>query len=122
MSLPERPSTQPIELVGHSAPHRRIRQLTDAGVEVLVEVSCLDRSLPGNRERTRARAAEQQAHEARLRALQSQLEPHFLFNALNAVCCSWRSTRSTGVEAAGNYVTLPGGYRHVLDRFADGLA
>lgn len=38
-----------------------------------------------DRERTRARVAEQQAHEARLRALQSQLEPHFLFNALNAV-------------------------------------
>ncbi len=38
-----------------------------------------------DRERGRARAAEQQAHEARLRALQSQLEPHFLFNSLNAV-------------------------------------
>lgn len=38
-----------------------------------------------DRERTRARVAEKQAHEARLRALQSQLEPHFLFNALNAV-------------------------------------
>lgn len=38
-----------------------------------------------DRERERARIAELRAHEARLCALQSQLEPHFLFNALNAV-------------------------------------
>lgn len=36
-------------------------------------------------ERERARVAEAQAREARLRALRSQLEPHFLFNALNGV-------------------------------------
>jgi two-component system, LytTR family, sensor kinase len=36
-------------------------------------------------ERERALRAEALAHEARLRALRSQLEPHFLFNTLNAV-------------------------------------
>lgn len=36
-------------------------------------------------ERERTRVAERQAHQARLSALQSQLEPHFLFNSLNAV-------------------------------------
>jgi signal transduction histidine kinase len=37
------------------------------------------------RERARAVRAEALAREARLRALQSQLEPHFLFNTLNAI-------------------------------------
>jgi two-component system LytT family sensor kinase len=37
------------------------------------------------RERERATRAEAMAHSARLRALQSQLEPHFLFNTLNAI-------------------------------------
>ncbi len=37
------------------------------------------------RQRERATKAEAMAHAARLRALQSQLEPHFLFNTLNAV-------------------------------------
>jgi signal transduction histidine kinase len=37
------------------------------------------------RERERATRAEAMAQEARLRALQSQLEPHFLFNTLNAI-------------------------------------
>jgi LytS/YehU family sensor histidine kinase len=37
------------------------------------------------RERERAARAEALAREARLRALRSQLEPHFLFNTLNAV-------------------------------------
>ena len=37
------------------------------------------------RQRERAIRAEAMAHEARLRALQSQLEPHFLFNTLNAI-------------------------------------
>lgn len=36
-------------------------------------------------ERERALAAEGQAHRARLRALRYQLNPHFLFNTLNAV-------------------------------------
>lgn len=36
-------------------------------------------------ERERTRIAEAHARDARVRALQSQLEPHFLFNALNAV-------------------------------------
>jgi two-component system LytT family sensor kinase len=36
-------------------------------------------------ERYRAARAEATAHAARLRALQSQLEPHFLFNTLNAI-------------------------------------
>jgi two-component system, LytTR family, sensor kinase len=36
-------------------------------------------------QRARARRAEELAREARLRALRFQLEPHFLFNALNAV-------------------------------------
>jgi two-component system, LytTR family, sensor kinase len=36
-------------------------------------------------ERERATNAEAMAHSARLRALQSQLEPHFLFNTLNAI-------------------------------------
>jgi two-component system, LytTR family, sensor kinase len=39
--------------------------------------------LEGQRER--AAKAEAMAHAARLRALQSQLEPHFLFNTLNAI-------------------------------------
>jgi two-component system LytT family sensor kinase len=37
------------------------------------------------RQRERATKAEAMAHVARLRALQSQLEPHFLFNTLNAI-------------------------------------
>ena len=37
------------------------------------------------RERARANRAEALAHEARLAALRSQLEPHFLFNTLNAI-------------------------------------
>ena len=37
------------------------------------------------RQRERALRAEMHAHEARLRALRSQLEPHFLFNTLNAI-------------------------------------
>jgi two-component system LytT family sensor kinase len=37
------------------------------------------------RQRERALLAEMHAHEARLRALRSQLEPHFLFNTLNAI-------------------------------------
>jgi two-component system LytT family sensor kinase len=37
------------------------------------------------RQRERATKAEARAHAARLRALQSQLEPHFLFNTLNAI-------------------------------------
>jgi two-component system LytT family sensor kinase len=37
------------------------------------------------REQDRATRAEAMAHAARLRALQSQLEPHFLFNTLNAI-------------------------------------
>jgi two-component system, LytTR family, sensor kinase len=37
------------------------------------------------RQRERATKAEAMAHAARLRALQSQLEPHFLFNTLNAI-------------------------------------
>jgi two-component system, LytTR family, sensor kinase len=37
------------------------------------------------KQRKRASKAEAMAHAARLRALQSQLEPHFLFNTLNAV-------------------------------------
>ena len=36
-------------------------------------------------QRERAIRAEAMAHQARLRALQSQLEPHFLFNTLNAI-------------------------------------
>jgi signal transduction histidine kinase len=36
-------------------------------------------------QRKRALKAEATAHAARLRALQSQIEPHFLFNALNAI-------------------------------------
>jgi two-component system LytT family sensor kinase len=36
-------------------------------------------------ERRRTKAAEDTARAARLRALQSQLEPHFLFNTLNAI-------------------------------------
>jgi signal transduction histidine kinase len=36
-------------------------------------------------QRERAAKAEAMAHAARLRALQSQLEPHFLFNTLNAI-------------------------------------
>lgn len=36
-------------------------------------------------ERRRAAAAEAFAHEARLRTLQAQLQPHFLFNTLNSV-------------------------------------
>jgi len=36
-------------------------------------------------QRERAIKAEAMAHKARLRALQSQLEPHFLFNTLNAI-------------------------------------
>jgi signal transduction histidine kinase len=36
-------------------------------------------------ERRRASAAEAFAHEARLRTLQAQLQPHFLFNTLNSV-------------------------------------
>jgi two-component system, LytTR family, sensor kinase len=36
-------------------------------------------------QRQRATKAEATAHAARLRALQSQLEPHFLFNTLNAI-------------------------------------
>ncbi|HLZ14211.1 MAG TPA: histidine kinase [Candidatus Acidoferrum sp.] len=38
-----------------------------------------------NRERERSHKAEDEAREARLSALQYQLNPHFLFNALNAV-------------------------------------
>jgi two-component system LytT family sensor kinase len=38
-----------------------------------------------NAERLRAARAETLAHEAQLRALRSQLEPHFLFNTLNAI-------------------------------------
>ena len=37
------------------------------------------------KQRQRATKAEAMAHAARLRALQSQLEPHFLFNTLNAI-------------------------------------
>jgi hypothetical protein len=37
------------------------------------------------KQRNRASKAEAMAHAARLRALRSQLEPHFLFNTLNAV-------------------------------------
>ena len=37
------------------------------------------------RQRQRATKAEALAHAARLRALRSQLEPHFLFNTLNAI-------------------------------------
>lgn len=37
------------------------------------------------KQRARAAKAEATAHAARLRALQSQLEPHFLFNTLNAI-------------------------------------
>lgn len=37
------------------------------------------------RQRERATKAEALAHAARLRALRSQLEPHFLFNTLNAI-------------------------------------
>lgn len=37
------------------------------------------------KQRDRATKAEAMAHAARLRALQSQLEPHFLFNTLNAI-------------------------------------
>lgn len=37
------------------------------------------------KQRERATKAEAMAHAARLRALQSQLEPHFLFNTLNAI-------------------------------------
>lgn len=37
------------------------------------------------RERTRAEHAEARAQSARLRALQAQLNPHFIFNALNVV-------------------------------------
>jgi signal transduction histidine kinase len=38
-----------------------------------------------NAERLRAARAEALAHEARLRVLRSQLEPHFIFNTLNAI-------------------------------------
>jgi two-component system LytT family sensor kinase len=38
-----------------------------------------------NQERERSRKAQDEAREARLSALQYQLNPHFLFNALNAV-------------------------------------
>ncbi|MBZ5722059.1 MAG: histidine kinase [Acidobacteriia bacterium] len=37
------------------------------------------------RQKERVLRAETMAHQARLRALQSQLEPHFLFNTLNAI-------------------------------------
>ena len=37
------------------------------------------------KQRDRAARAEAMAHAARLRALQAQLEPHFLFNTLNAI-------------------------------------
>jgi two-component system LytT family sensor kinase len=49
-------------------------------------------------QRDRARRAEALAHQARLRALRSQLEPHFLFNTLNAISTLVAEKRSS--EAA----------------------
>jgi two-component system LytT family sensor kinase len=51
-------------------------------------------------ERERARVAEAQAREARLRALRSQLEPHFLFNALNGVSTLVAEGRASDAQRA----------------------
>ena len=45
----------------------------------------IKRSQQHERERERVLLAEAQAHEAQLRALRYQLNPHFLFNSMNAV-------------------------------------
>jgi len=49
-------------------------------------------------ERERALAAEGQAHEARLTALRYQLNPHFLFNTLNAVSTFIAERKNTDAE------------------------
>lgn len=67
-------------------------------------------------ERERVRVAEMQAHEARLRALQSQLEPHFLFNALNAVSTLVAEERTA--EAQQMLSRLAGFLRRTLDAAA----
>ena len=66
------------------------------------------------RERERLRRAEGLAHEARLRALRLQLNPHFLFNTLNAISTLVAENRNA--EANRMLARLSDFLRSTLDR------
>jgi signal transduction histidine kinase len=63
------------------------------------------------REQDRANAAEREAQQAQLLALRSHLDPHFLFNTLNAIA-EW--CRQDGEVAEGAVLRLSGMLRMVL--------
>ncbi|HET8541694.1 MAG TPA: histidine kinase, partial [Anaeromyxobacter sp.] len=64
------------------------------------------------RARARARALEREAEQAQLLALRSQLDPHFLFNVLNAVA-EW--CRADGAVAERAILQLSAMLRSILD-------
>jgi two-component system LytT family sensor kinase len=79
----------------------------------LVAISHVQRSNERYRERVRAQAALDQAlTTARLRALEMQLQPHFLFNALHAVGALIRGARAE--DAVRSLATLSGLLRATL--------
>jgi two-component system, LytTR family, sensor kinase len=79
----------------------------------VVAISHVERSNARYRERVRAQAAlDQELTTARLRALEMQLQPHFLFNALHAVGALVRSARLE--DAVRSLATLGGLLRATL--------
>jgi two-component system LytT family sensor kinase len=82
----------------------------------VIAISHVQRSNARYRERVRAQAAlDQELTTARLRALEMQLQPHFLFNALHAVGALVRGARPD--DAVRSLATLGGLLRATL---ADG--
>jgi len=79
----------------------------------VVAISHVQRSNERYRERVRAQAAlDQELTVARLRALEMQLQPHFLFNALHAVGALVRGARAD--DAVRSLATLGGLLRATL--------
>lgn len=79
----------------------------------VIAISHVKRANARYRERTRAEAAlHQELTTARLRALEMQLQPHFLFNALHAVGALVRSARPD--DAVRSLATLGGLLRATL--------
>ena len=79
----------------------------------VVAISHVQRSNARYRERVRAQAAlDQELTVARLRALEMQLQPHFLFNALHAVGALVRGARAD--DAVRSLATLGGLLRATL--------